>query len=122
MKNTYQKETVKKVLQRIARYKLYLAVSLVCAVITVAATLYLPIMIGDTIDCMTEAGKVDFAAIWAILVKIAAVIGITAAAQWLMNICNNTIAYQVTRDIRNEAIQKIEILPLKYIERWWWLC
>ena len=116
MKNTYQKETVKKVLQRIARYKLYLAVSLVCAVITVAATLYLPIMIGDTIDCMTEAGKVDFAAIWAILVKIAAVIGITAAAQWLMNICNNKIAYQVTRDIRNEAIQKIEILPLKYID------
>lgn len=116
MKNTYQKEAVKKVLQRIARYKLYLAVSLVCAVITVAATLYLPIMIGDTIDCMTEAGKVDFAAIWAILVKIAAVIGITAAAQWLMNICNNKIAYQVTRDIRNEAIQKIEILPLKYID------
>lgn len=116
MKYTYQKAAIKKVLQRIARYKLFLAASLICAVITVAATLYLPIMIGDTIDCMTEAGKVDFAAIWETLVRIAAVIGITAAAQWLMNICNNKIAYQVTRDIRNEAIEKIEILPLKYID------
>ena len=57
MKNTYQKAAVKKVLQRIARYKLYLAASLVCAVITVAATLYLPIMIGDTIDCMIDVYK-----------------------------------------------------------------
>lgn len=110
------KKTLGKVLRYISKYRVYLALSLVFAAVTVALTLYLPILTGDALDRIIEKGLVDFQGIFAILKKMAAVILLTAAAQWLMNICNNRITYHVVRDIRYEAFQKIQILPLKYID------
>ncbi len=112
-----QKETLRKVLQRIKKYWIYVTLSVLTAAISVALTLYLPILTGNAIDYILEPGKVDFAAIFEILKKMAVIIGLTAAAQWIMNISNNKIAYQVIRDIRQEAFEKIEILPLKYIDQ-----
>ncbi len=111
-----QSATIKKVLQRIKKYWFFLGLSVVMAAVTVASTLYVPILIGNAIDCIVGAGDVDFKAVTAILMKVAAVIAVTALSQWIMNICNNKITYHVTRDIRDEAIEKIEILPLKYID------
>lgn len=115
-KNKNQSETLKKVLHYIKRYRWYLILSLVFAVITVAATLYVPVLTGDAIDYIIDKGFVDFQAVFAILVKIGVVIGVTALAQWLMNVCNNKITYEVIQDIRREAFAKIEILPLKFID------
>lgn len=115
-KSKNQSETLKKVLHYIKRYRWYLILSLVFAVITVAATLYVPVLTGDAIDYIIDKGFVDFQAVFAILVKIGVVIGVTALAQWLMNVCNNKITYEVIQDIRREAFAKIEILPLKFID------
>lgn len=111
-----QKETIKKVLHYIKKYWLYLAVSIIAAAVTVAFTLYLPILTGYAIDLIIAKGLVDFAGILAILKKMAVVILITAFAQWIMNVCNNKMAYCIVQDIRNEAFRKIGILPLKYID------
>ena len=90
--------------------------SLVSAAVTVFATLYFPILTGDAVDLIIEQGLVDFDGILAIIKKAGILIAVTSAAQWLMNVINNRIAYQVIRDIREEAFQKIEILPLKYLD------
>ncbi len=111
-----QKETIKKVLHYIKKYWLYLAVSIIAAAVTVAFTLYLPILTGYAIDLIIAKGLVDFTGILAILKKMAVVILITAFAQWIMNVCNNKMAYCIVQDIRNEAFRKIGILPLKYID------
>lgn len=111
-----QSATIKKVLQRIKKYWLFLGLSVVMAAVTVASALYVPILIGNAIDCIVGTGDVDFRAITTILIKVAVVIAVTALSQWIMNICNNKITYHVTRDIRDEAVEKIEILPLKYID------
>ncbi len=111
-----QKGTLKKVLHYIKKYWIYLALSIMVATVTVALTLYLPILTGDAIDLVLAKGLVDFAGIFVILKKMAVVILITAFAQWLMNVCNNKMTYQIVQDIRNEAFRKIEILPLKYID------
>lgn len=111
-----QKQTLKKVLRYMKPYWFILGFSVVLAAITVASTLYLPLLTGDVVDCLLGKGMVDFAAVFAILKKMGAVILVTAAAQWLMNVCNNKMTYQIVRDIRNEAFAKIEILPLKYID------
>ncbi len=110
------RKTIGKVLHYIGKYSIYLAFSLIFAAVTVALTLYLPILTGDALDLIIEKGLVDFPGILVILKKMAVVILITAAAQWLMNICNNKITYHVVRDIRYEAFKKIQILPLKYID------
>ncbi len=110
------RKTIGKVLHYIGKYSIYLAFSLIFAAVTVALTLYLPILTGDALDLIIEKGLVDFPGILVILKKMAMVILITAAAQWLMNICNNKITYHVVRDIRYEAFKKIQILPLKYID------
>lgn len=112
-----QKETIRKVLRYIRRYRIYLLLSLVLAVVTVACTLYIPILTGDAIDSIVGKGQVDFDAVFAILKRIALVIGITMIAQWIMNVCNNMITYGVVRDIRTDAFTKIEQLPLSYIDR-----
>ena len=112
-----QKETIRKVLRYIRRYWIYLLLSLVLAVVTVACTLYIPILTGDAIDSIVGKGQVDFDAVFAILKRIALVIGITMIAQWIMNVCNNMITYGVVRDIRTDAFTKIEQLPLSYIDR-----
>lgn len=111
-----QKETIRKVLRYIKRYWLYLILSLVLAMVTVALTLYIPILTGYAIDNIVGKGQVDFDAVFTICKKIALAIGFTVAAQWIMNVCNNKITYCVVRDIRNDAFQRIERLPLSYID------
>ncbi len=115
-KNTAQKGTLRKVLKYVQRHRFFMVLSILFAAITVALTLYTPILIGDAIDLIVGKGQVDFAGIAAILIKTGIIIGITALIQWLMNTINNRITYHVVRDIRNEAFRKIEILPLSYID------
>ena len=111
-----RKSTMKKVWYYLKNYRFLLIVSVVMAAVTVAGTLYVPILVGDAIDYIIKKGQVDFMAIAGILEKGAVVIVFTGAAQWIMNVCNNHITFHVTRDIRNEAMKKIEKLPLKYID------
>ena len=114
MKNN--KEIIKKVLDYIGKYKIFLLLSIILAAISVALTLYIPILTGNAVDCILGPGQVDFAGILVILKKMAVIILLTAIVQWLMNACNNKITYQVIRDVRDEAFRKLEILPLKYID------
>ncbi len=113
---SYQIRTINKVLKKICPYRFTLALSLIFAVITVILTLYFPLLTGEAVDCIIGEGMVDFAAIAPIAAKMAVIAALTALSQWAMNICNNRITYNVTRDIRDEAFKKIEILPLKYID------
>ncbi len=115
--NSEQTEVLKKVLRYMRRYWSYLAISILLAAITVASTLYIPLLTGDAVDCIVGKGHVDWAGVFAVLKQMAMVIGVTALAQWGMNICNNKLTYQIVRDVRNEAFAKLEILPLKYIDR-----
>ena len=115
--NSEQTEVLKKVLRYMRRYWFYLAISILLAAITVASTLYIPLLTGDAVDCIVGKGHVDWAGVFAVLKQMVMVIGVTALAQWGMNICNNKLTYQIVRDIRNEAFAKLEILPLKYIDR-----
>lgn len=108
--------TWRKVLHYIGAYKLWLAVSILFAAVSVALTLYIPLLIGHAIDCIVRQGAVDFAALSGIMGKIAVVALITALLQWLMNTVNNKITYEVVRDLRDEAFRKIEVLPLRYID------
>ena len=114
--NENQKSTLRKVLRYIRRYWGYLGASIILAAVTVALTLYLPILVGQAVDRIVGKGAVDFAGIFVILRKMAVIIGLTAVAQWVMNACNNKITYNVIRDIRTEAFEKIEKLPLKYLD------
>lgn len=109
-------KTLNKVLRYIRKYHIYLMLSLVFAAISVALTLYVPILVGHAIDCIVGPGDVDFDAIAKLIIKILAAVLVTSLCQWLMNICNNKITYQVVNDIRKEAFRKIEILPLKYVD------
>lgn len=111
-----QKETVKKVMQYIRRYRVQLYLSILLAFCIVLATLYIPILIGDTIDCIIGKNNVNFAEVWDKLKIMVVIIGLTVCMQWLQNICNNKMTYHVIQDIRNEAFQKIEKLPLNYID------
>ncbi len=111
-----QRGTLRKVLRYIRKYWVYLALSIIMAAITVTLTLYLPILTGRVIDLIIDKGLVDFDGVFAILRQMAVVIGITAVAQWIMNICNNKMTYRIVQDIRDEAFKRIEILPLKYID------
>lgn len=115
-KKKAQKGTLLKVLKRIKKYSGFLILSILMAAVTVASTLYVPILVGRGIDHIVGPGNVDFAGIAKVLTTIGIVVAITALSQWIMNICNNKITYHVTRDIRDEAIEKIEHLPLKYID------
>ena len=115
-KRSDQKATVLKVLQYIKKYWIYLALSVLMAALTVILTLYLPILTGRVIDLIIDKGMVDFPGVFQLLKKMAVAIAITAAAQWIMNVCNNKMAYRIVQDVRNEAFRKIEILPLKYID------
>ena len=111
-----QPQTLKKVLRYMKPYRFFLLLSVILAAITVASTLYLPLLIGKAVDCIVGKGNVNFDGLIAVLIKMAVMIGITALAQWIMNVCNNKLTYQIVRDIRNEAFEKIEVLPLKYID------
>ncbi|MCI5603200.1 MAG: ABC transporter ATP-binding protein [Lachnospiraceae bacterium] len=111
-----QSKTLKEVLKYIKKYMFYVVLSVIFAAATVAMTLYVPILTGDAIDLIVGKGNVDFSAVYAIVKKIIIVVGLTALSQWIMNICNNKITYGVIRDIRKDAFEKLEILPLKYID------
>ena len=110
------RSTIKRVLAYIGNYKWWVLVSLLLAGVTVAATLYAPILVGNAVDLIIAPGNVDFAAIRTILYRMAVVVAITAAAQWLMNHINNRITYQVVKDIRTRAFDHLEVLPLRYID------
>lgn len=111
-----QKETFKKVLCYIKKYWLYLAASIVMAAVTVALTLYFPILTGKVIDLVIDTGQVDLERVFVILGRMAVIAAVTGASQWIMNVCNNKMTYRIVQDIRNEAFCRIEILPLKYID------
>lgn len=110
------RQTLKKVIGYIDKYKYYLILSMFFAVITVALTLYAPILVGRAIDCIVTSSNVDFTQIISILLRLVIVIAITAIVQWLMNVCNNKIAYNVSRDLREKAFAKIESLPCSYLD------
>lgn len=110
------KGTAGKVFRLIGPYKYLLFLSLVFATISVALTLYAPILIGDGVDLLLGKGQVDFTAVLVILKKLAVVIVLTCVAQWLMNLCNNRITYRVVKDVRTRAFAKLQILPLKYVD------
>lgn len=116
MKKEKNNDTVKTVLKYIKKYRISIALSLFFAVVTVVLTLYLPILTGDAVDFMIEKGRVDFDSLAALIVKMAVIICLTGITQWVMNICNNKITYNVVRDIRQDAFKKLEILPLKYLD------
>lgn len=108
--------TVKRVLKYIGKYKAYLAASLILALITVAGQLYIPILQGQAIDRIIAAGNVDFAAITRIIIIILITVGAVSLLQWVMNICNNRITYSVVHDIRRDAFEKLQRLPVRYAD------
>jgi len=110
------KGTLKKVFSYIGKYKYYLILSMFFAAVTVGLTLYAPILVGKAIDCIIGKGNVDFVNMKSILIKVAVIVVSTALIQWLMNVCNNKITYNVSRDLRKKAFEKIEILPFSYID------
>ena len=111
-----QTKTLRRVLHDLRRYKLWLVLTLLLSVVTVALTLYVPILVGRAIDRIEGAGNVDFSAVTRILVTVAVSVGVTALAQWGMSILNNKITFEVVEDIRNRAIDRIEHLPLSYLD------
>lgn len=114
--NKMQKNTIKRVLTFIKPYQHYVWLSLFFALITVITTLYAPIVTGDAIDFIIDKGQVDFVGLKPLLIKFGVVILITALSQWLMSLCNNKITYQVVRDIRVSAFERLNHLPLRYID------
>lgn len=115
-KQKNNRETEKRILRLIKPYGHLLIMSLIFAVISVVLTLYAPVITGQGIDLIIGKEQVNFAALMPLLVKFGIVVGITALAQWLMNLCNNKITYHVVKDIRTEAFEHLEILPLRYID------
>lgn len=112
-----RKNTLRRVLRYVGRYKGYLLLSLALCVVTVASTLYVPILTGNAVDLMLGAGEVDFAALWPLLIKICVLIAVTAAAQWLMGLLNNRMTYCTVRDIRSDAFRHIQHLPLSFLDQ-----
>lgn len=115
-KKVSQKETMGKILRYIRKYWFFVGTSIVLAALTVAFTLYIPILTGDAVDLIIDKGLVDMPGIFTIMKKIGIVMVLTAIAQWVLNTCNNYITYHVIQDIRKDAFAKLEILPLKYID------
>ena len=116
-KKEKQKETLVKVLRYIKPYRVVLALTIFMAFISVALTLYLPILTGDAVDMLSLIGTEEFwPGLFDILKKMAVVIILTALAQWFMSICNNKIVYGIIQDIREKAFRKLEILPLSYLD------
>ena len=113
MKN---KEVLKKVSKYVGNYKIYLILSMVFAVISVAGTLYVPVLIGNVIDLIISKNNVNFAAITPILIRVCIIVAGVALCQWLMNVCNNKITFNVVRDMRDRAFRKIETIPISYID------
>ena len=115
-KQKSQAATLKEVICRLGRYRIFLVFSILLAAVSVALTLYIPKLTGHAVDYVIGKGKVNFPGVIQVMIQIGVCTLITALAQWLMNVCNNKMIYQMVQDIRNEAFDKIEQLPLKYID------
>ena len=115
-KQKSQAATLKEVICRLGRYRIFLVFSILLATVSVALTLYIPKLTGHAVDYVIGKGKVNFSGVIQVMIQIGVCTLITALAQWLMNVCNNKMTYQMVQDIRNEAFDKIEQLPLKYID------
>ena len=115
-KNSYQAVTLKKVFKYIKRYIPLLIAALALSIVTVALTLYFPILTGRAIDLIIGKGQVDFDGIMQIVIKAVIAVAFAAVAQWLTNVCNNKMTYNVIRDIRTDAFENIEKIPLSYID------
>ena len=111
-----QKKTLVKAMKYIKKYRMLVVLSLIFAAVTVVTTLYLPILTGNAVDLMVKKGKVDFVGLKPIVRTMLIVLVITGVAQWIMNICNNYITYHVVQDIRKDAMDRIQIVPLKYLD------
>lgn len=115
-KQKSQAATLKEVIRRLGRYRIFLVFSILLATVSVALTLYIPKLTGHAVDYVIGKGEVNFPGVIQVMIQISVCTLITALAQWLMNVCNNKMTYQMVQDIRNEAFDKIEQLPLKYID------
>lgn len=115
-KQKSQAATLKEVIRRLGRYRIFLVFSILLATVSVALTLYIPKLTGHAVDYVIGKGEVNFPGVIQVMIQIGVCTLITALAQWLMNVCNNKMTYQMVQDIRNEAFHKIEQLPLKYID------
>ena len=115
-KQKSQAATLKEVICRLGRYRIFLVFSILLATVSVALTLYIPKLTGHAVDYVIGKGKVNFPGVIQVMIQIGVCTLVTALAQWLMNVCNNKMTYQMVQDIRNEAFDKIEQLPLKYID------
>ena len=111
-----RKATLNRVLHKIRPYSAFVVCSLLVAAVSVAAQLYIPILCGDAIDKMLGKGNVNLAGVLHVAVSILVVAGVAALAQWLLSVCNNRITFSVSRDLRNEALRKIQTLPLSYLD------
>ena len=111
-----RKATLNRVLHKIRPYSAFVVCSLLVAAVSVAAQLYIPILCGEAIDKMLGKGNVDLAGVLRIAVSILVVAAVAALAQWLLSVCNNRITFSVSRDLRNEALRKIQTLPLSYLD------
>ena len=116
-KTKSQSETLKKVFRFLGKYRIFVVLSILLAAVSVALTLYIPKLTGYAVDYIIGPGQVNLPGAVRIMIRIGICTLITALAQWLMNVCNNKMTYQVVQDIRNEAFRKIQVLPLKYIDR-----
>ena len=116
-RNLSRRQTLKTVLRYVGRYRGYLIASLLLCVVAVATTLYVPIVTGSAVDLLIGPAQVDFHALWPLLIQIAALVGVTALAQWLMNLLNNRMTYRTVRDIRSDAFRRIQRLPLSYLDQ-----
>lgn len=114
--NTNNRAVMKRILLFTKPYTLFIVISFLCSAISVAAQLLVPILCGNAIDYMVGAGKVHFEGVATIMAAIAIATAITAVAQWVLAVCNNKITYGVSKDLRNEAIRKIQKLPLSYLD------
>ena len=116
MRDKKNRETIRRILLSIRQYKWKVGCSLILALVIVALTLYVPILIGQAVDLIIGPGQVEFAGLGRILIKIGAAVAATALAQWLMNHINNQITYQVVMDIRTQAFERLEHLPIRYLD------
>lgn len=111
-----KKSTIKRVLKYLGKYRIFLILSLGMALVTVAGQLYIPILQGNAIDNIIGEGNVDFAAVMKIIITILITMGVVALFQWIMNICNNKITYSIVHDIRKDAFNKLQRLPVRYAD------
>ena len=110
------KQILNRVFSSVGRYKIHLAFSLLLAAVSVAGTLYVPVLLGNVIDFIVDKGKVDFNGMVPILVEVCVIVGVVALSQWIMNVLNNKITFGVVKDMRDKAFSKIEKLPVSYID------